>query len=173
MAKAKKTTTKKAKFTAEPKAETITREAEGLFGRARETVEEGIEQITDTVKGFWENAAGRFPGVRDGAEDVFGVFKSAYGAAGEGLREVNLKTIELAHKDVERFFAVSRKIVTAKSVREAMEIQAEYIRTQFGETVKNLRTLGEVAGESARDAFAPIREGMSDLASFMNVKKAA
>lgn len=166
MAPRKKTTTTKAK--AAPKAAEKTIEASTSFvGKAREAIEDSVETLTERAKGAWEQVQGRAKSARTNAEDAIGVVRSSLEVAGSGIRDVNMKVIEFVQADANTYFETVKKVATAKSVKEALEIQGAYIRTQFQTGVNNLRTVREMASEATKDAFKPVRDG------FANLRKAA
>jgi hypothetical protein len=141
--------------------------------KAREAIEDRAEMVTDRVKAAFKGVQGRVASIREGAEDVLGVVRSSAGIAGNGVREVNLAVLDMVHGDVTRFVAAQKKALKAESMKEALEIQAAYIRAEFQHRVKNVRAYGEMVAEHARDVFAPIREGVEDLAEKTGLKKAA
>ena len=54
-------------------------------------------------------------------------------------------------------------VAAAKSIKEALEIQGGYVRSQFQTSVHNIRAVRDVAAEAAREAFEPVREGFAKL----------
>lgn len=164
MAPRKKTATTKAK--AAPKAAEKTIDT-SFVAKAREAIEDRVETLTERAKDAWENVQERAKSARANAEDAIGVVRSSIEVAGTGIRDVNLKVIEFVQADANAYFEVVKKVATAKSIKEALEIQGDYIRAQFKTGVKNVRTVRELATEAAKDAFKPVREG------FANLRKAA
>ena len=148
-----------AKATVKPaeKAETT------FAARAREAIEESVEQLTGRAKGAWEGVQERIKTARDSAGGAVGVVRTSLETAGAGVRDVNVKVIDLVAADATRYFETARKVATAKSVKEALEIQAEYIRSQFQTSVANLRTIGEMTTGAARESVKPIVDGVKSL----------
>lgn len=168
MAKTVKAAVKKTatKAKAAPKAAEKAIDA-SFVAKAREVIEDRVETITERAKDAWEQVQDRVKSVRENAGDAFGVVRSSLEVAGAGMRDVNLKVIEFVQADANTYFNTVKKVATAKSVKEAFEIQTAYVRSQFQTSVKNARTVGEIASEAAKDAFKPVREG------FANLRKAA
>lgn len=152
-AKTAKKTTTKAK--AAPKAAEKTIDL-GFVAKAREAIEDRVETLTGRAKDAWE-------AVRGNAGDALGVVRSSLEVAGAGVRDVNLKVIEFVQADANAYFDTFKKVATAKSVKEAFEIQTAYVRAQFQTSVKNARTVGEIAAEAAKGAFKPVRDGIANL----------
>ena len=46
---------------------------------------------------------------------------------GEDVKKFNIRLIDIAHKDTDQFFDMSRAVVRARSWPEVMEIQAQYV----------------------------------------------
>ncbi|BCW90470.1 hypothetical protein sos41_36400 [Alphaproteobacteria bacterium SO-S41] len=156
---AKKTTTK---AKAAPKAAEKSIDL-SFVAKAREAIEDRVETITEQAKGAWETVQERVKAVRENAGDAFGVVRSSLEVAGAGVRDVNLKVIEFVQADANTYFDTFKKVATAKSVKEAFEIQTAYVRSQFQTSVKNVRTVGEIASEAAKGAFKPVRDGIANL----------
>lgn len=141
--------------------------------KAREAIEDRAEMLTDRVKAAFKGVQGGLKTVREGAEDVLGVVRSSAEIAGNGVREVNLAMLDMVHGDVTRFIAAQKKVLKADSVKEALEIQAAFVRTEWQHRVKNVRAYGELVAGHARDAFAPIREGVEEIVEKTGLRKAA
>jgi len=157
---AKKTTTK---AKAAPKAAEKAIDATTFVAKAREAIEERVETITERAKDAWESVQDRVKSVRENAGDAMGVVRSSLEVAGAGLRDVNLKVIEFVQADANTYFDTVKQVATAKSVKEAFEIQTSYVRSQFQTSVKNARTVGEIAAEAAKEAFKPVRDGFASF----------
>ncbi len=134
-----------------------------FVAKAREAIEGGVETVTGRAKDAWETVQDRVKAVRENAGDALGVVRSSLEVAGAGVRDVNLKVIEFVQADANTYFDTFKKVATAKSVKEAFEIQSAYVRSQFQTSVKNARTVGEIAAEAAKGAFKPVRDGISSL----------
>lgn len=163
MATVKKTVKTAPKAKAAPKAAEKATLDLSFVAKAREAIEDRVETLSERAKDAWEQMQERVKTARENAGDAMGVVRSSLEAAGAGMRDVNVKVIEFAQADANAYFNAVKKVASAKSVKEAMEIQAAYVRAQFQTSVKNARTVGEIAAEAARDAFKPVREGFASL----------
>jgi phasin len=169
MAKTVKTTVKTAakkvvnKAKAAPKAAEKAIDASGFVSKAREAIEDRVETITASAKDAWESVQDRVKSARENAGDALGVVRSSLEVAGAGMRDVNLKVIEFVQADANAYFDTVKQVATAKSVKEAFEIQTAYVRSQFQTSVKNARTVGEIAAEAAKGAFKPVRDGIASF----------
>lgn len=173
---AKKTGAKRAPKNA-PKAEKINKPemkaeangAENFIERAREAFEERAERVMDAFAGVRE----RFADMRLGATDVAEVLRNSWELAASSARDVNMQIIDFAQADLNRLFDAQRKMIKAKSLREAAEIQANFIRTQFELGVKQTRKVSEMAVESTKEVFEPITTGFAEMLEKTGLRKAA
>ncbi|HRE59632.1 MAG TPA: TIGR01841 family phasin [Micropepsaceae bacterium] len=176
---AKKTGAKRApnKSKTAPKAEKINKAefkaeangAENFIERAREVFEERAERVMDAFAGVRE----RFADMRLGATDVAEVLRNSWELAASSARDVNMQIIDFAQADLNRLFDAQRKMLKAKSLREAAEIQANFFRTQFELGVKQTRKVSEMAVESTKEVFEPITTGFSEMLEKTGLRKAA
>ncbi len=125
------------------------------------TAEAFTSKINETAQTAWEKVQEGVEAARDNTTEAIGAARSSMEAAGAGLRDVNLKVIDMVQADANALFETIRKVAGAKSVQEAFEIQTGYLRNQFQTSVKNARTVGELTVEAAKDAFKPVRENLS------------
>lgn len=167
-----------------PKAEanghdTGTFKMEGLFGfggferlgeEIRERFSEGAERMRETFGSMGGNLPG-LGSLRSAAGETVEVMREAAGLAGKNMREVNLQIVAYVQDDINRFFEMAKAVVQAKSLREAMEIQGEFVRTQLETQLKQIRTIGQMTVDSARDTFEPITEKVT--ATVERFRKAA
>ncbi len=162
---------KTAKINKETKAEfkAEANGAETIIERAREAFEERAERVMDAFAGVRE----RFADMRIGATDVAEVLRNSWDLATSSARDVNMQIIDFAQSDLNRLFEAQRKMLKAKSLREAAEIQANFIRTQFELGVKQTRKVSEMAVESTREVFEPITTGFSEMLEKTGLRKAA
>lgn len=167
MAKTMKATAKKVASKTKTAAKAAAKPAEKIdvsfVAKAREAIEDRVETLTERAKDAWEAAQERVKAVRENAGDALGVVRSSLEVAGAGMRDVNLKVIEIVQADANTYFDAVRKLQAAKSIKEAFEIQTAYLRGQFQTGVKNARTVRELATEAAKDAFKPVRDGIASL----------
>lgn len=129
----------------------------------RERIENGSERVREAFGGFGD--------ARETATEALEALRDAYARAGKGLREVNLQAIEFAQKDAHRFFEMVKEVLEADSLRDAFQIQGEFVRAQFERQVKQARELGQMTVDATRDAFDPISETVSDVVG--KIRKAA
>src|ERR1700681_3979683 len=90
------------------------------------------------------------------AEKAFEAFMSAASKSvamvPSPATEMSKNTLTLAEKNMKAAFDHARKLIHAKDVQEVMQLQADFLRTQFaaaGEQMKELSTRGVSAAKDA------------------------
>jgi phasin len=90
------------------------------------------------------------------AENAFEAFMSAASKSvamvPSPATEMSKNTMTLAEKNMKAAFDHARKLIHAKDVQEVMQLQADFLRTQFaaaGEQMKELSTRGVSAAKDA------------------------
>lgn len=138
-----------------------------ISGEFRERFADTAERVRET----FGSVGGGLGAARDTASDALEALKKSYGRAGKGVREVNLQALEFVQDDANRFFDMVKAVFGAGSVKEALEIQGDFVRTQFQTQVRQAREIGQMSLEATRDVMTPISETVSDVVS--KVRKAA
>jgi phasin len=69
-------------------------------------------------------------------------------------QDLSRKTFSYAEQNIAAAFDLAQKLVRAKDMQEAMQIQAEFVRTQFNAMQTQMKEFGAVAqsamGQSSR-----------------------
>jgi phasin len=66
--------------------------------------------------------------------------------------DITRKTFNYAEQNVTAAFEHAQKLVRAKDVQEAMQLQAEFVRNQFAAMQNQMRDLGAIAQAAAQTA---------------------
>lgn len=98
----------------------------------REFAERSVSQARKAFEGFM-GAIHKTGGTVDGATS------SAQGTA----KDVTLKAVTFAEKNVTSAFDLAEKLVHAKDVQEVLQLQAEYVRSQMEAIQAQTKELGE------------------------------
>jgi phasin family protein len=86
---------------------------------------------------------------------------------GKGIEILNSEIVAYSRKRLEAGVDAAKAIFGAKSVAEAIELQAEYVRAAFDSHVAQFSRLSQIAVETAKDAAAPISARARDVADLM------
>jgi len=105
----------------------------------REFAEKSVEQARKAIDGFIGAA-------RKTADTI----ESSAATAQSSGKEIASKTFSYAEQNIAAAFDLAQRLVRAKDVQEAMQIQAEFARSQFAAMQTQMKELGSVA-QSAVD----------------------
>lgn len=125
---------------------------------SRKAWESHVDSVSEKATGAWKTMQKRTNAARVSVDETVKALRSSYTNAGEGVREINLKLIDVISKDMNHYLDVIRKLARAKSIKEIAELHSEYLRTQVETSVKNVKALSELANSKASAAVQPIRE---------------
>jgi phasin len=105
----------------------------------REFAEKSVDQARKAIDGFLGAA-------RKTADTI----ESSATRVQESGKEVATRTFDYAEQNIAAAFDLAQRLVRAKDVQEAMQIQAEFARSQFAAMQTQMKELGSVA-QSAVD----------------------
>lgn len=66
-------------------------------------------------------------------QSVLESWNKSFGAAGQGTMALNSKIIDIAERNIDNNFDFAMSLCRAKNLAEVMELQAAYLRKQFGQ----------------------------------------
>ena len=66
-------------------------------------------------------------------QSVLESWNRSFGAAGQGTMALNSKIIDIAERNIDNNFDFAMSLCRAKNLAEVMELQAAYLRKQFGQ----------------------------------------
>src|ERR1700716_3617468 len=106
----------------------------------RALAEKSVEQAKQAVEGFIS-----------AAHRTVSAFEGQAESARKGAKDVGIKAMDFAEKNITSSFDFAQKLVRAKDVQEMMELQAAYIRTQMQTLEDQAKELGQTTGKMATD----------------------
>jgi hypothetical protein len=89
-----------------------------------------------------------------GKDNVDVALKSA-GAVGKGCQAIAAEAADFTRKSFEAGSSAFEKLLAAKSLDKAVEVQTEYVRTAYDDYVGQATRFGELFVGMARDACKP------------------
>jgi hypothetical protein len=89
-----------------------------------------------------------------GKDNMDAVLKT-FGTVSKGAQTIAVESADYAKKSFEQGTAVLEKLVGAKTLDKAMEIQTDYVRTAYEGFVAQSTKMGELYASLAKDAFKP------------------
>lgn len=79
----------------------------------------------------------------------------AFGSMSKGLQAIATEAADYSKKSFEEGSAVLEKLMGAKSVDKAVEIQTAYAKTAYEGYVAEMTKLGEMYADLAKEAYKP------------------
>ncbi len=79
----------------------------------------------------------------------------AFGTVSKGAQAIAVETADYAKKAFEQSTATLEKLLGAKSLDKAIEVQTDFLKTSYEGFVAQSTKLGELYTNVAKDAFRP------------------
>ncbi len=89
-----------------------------------------------------------------GQENVDAALKS-FGAVSKGAQTIAVEAADYAKKTFETSSSTFEKLMGAKSLDKAIEIQSDYVKSAYEGFVAQSTKVGELYASLAKDAFKP------------------
>jgi phasin len=106
----------------------------------RAIAEKSVEQAKQAIEGFLAAAQNTVSAIEGQAE-----------TARKGAKDVSLKTMDFAERNIANSFDFAQKLIRAKDMQEMLELQASYVRTQMQVLAEQAKELGQTASKMAPD----------------------
>jgi phasin family protein len=129
---------------------------------------EHIEKATQGVMKACEDASCM-------AKDHVDATMKAAAVVGKGMEEIMRNTSSLVQESMARGMEVSKTIMNAKSVPEAMNTHSEFMKDCFDTWVAATGKISEISARMAQEAMSPIAENTNNAINKISqkVKQAA
>jgi hypothetical protein len=89
-----------------------------------------------------------------GQDNMDAVMKT-FGAVSKGAQTIAVETADFAKKSFETSTSTFEKLIGAKSLDKAIEIQSDYVKSAFEGFVAQSTKMGEFYANIAKEAFKP------------------
>lgn len=97
-----------------------------------------------------------------GKEFVDSSLKS-FASLSRGMQAIAAETAEYSKKSFEEGSAVFEKLIGAKSLEKAVEIQSDYAKQSYESLVSEMTKLGEMYADMAKDAYKPFETAVAKV----------
>ncbi len=87
--------------------------------------------------------------------------------AGKAMEEISARAAAFSKESVEDMMSTGRAVTSAKSVKEAMEVQAEYVKTAFDRYLEELNAVTGLMASSMKNCFEPLNAQAGELVAIM------
>jgi phasin family protein len=97
-------------------------------------------------------------------KDNMDVAMSSFGALTKSAQAIAVEVADYSKKSIEGSAAAWEKLIGAKSLEKAMEVQSDYLKSSYQDFVAEATKLGELYVDLAKEAYKPF-EGVLAKAS--------
>jgi phasin len=100
----------------------------------RDFAEKSVEQARRAIDGFMS-----------AAQKTVDTFEGSANTVHSSAKDVTRKTFSYAEQNIAAAFDLAQKMVRAKDMQEAMQYQAEFVRSQFEAMQNQMKEFGSLA----------------------------
>jgi phasin len=105
----------------------------------RDFAEKSVEQARKAIDGFMT-----------AAQRTADTFEGSATTVQTNAKDLSRKTFAYAEQNIAAAFDLAKKMVRAKSMQEAMQYQAEFVRAQFEAMQNQMKEFGSVAQNATK-----------------------
>lgn len=96
-----------------------------------------------------------FESVQKASKDSIDQTMKSFDAFGKGMQAIAVEAADYSKKSFESSTAALEKLMAAKSIEKAVEVQSEYVRSAYEGYVGEMTKLSSMMTEFAKDAYKP------------------
>jgi hypothetical protein len=89
-------------------------------------------------------------------KDNMDVAMKSFGATSKGIQAIAAKVADYQKKSFEQGTAAIEKLIGAKTLDKAIEVQTDYYKTAYEGFVAEATKIGELYADLAKDTYKPI-----------------
>jgi hypothetical protein len=89
----------------------------------------------------------------------------SWGAVSRGVQAITVELADYTKRAFEQGSAATEKLIGAKSLDKAFEVQSEYVKSCYEGLVAEATKLGELYSDVAREAYKPFENQFGTVAS--------
>jgi phasin family protein len=101
------------------------------------------------------------------SKDQLDQFSTAAASIARGFQALANETTDYSKRSLEHTSAFVEKLVGVKSLDTAIQLQAEFAKTQFESFIAQASKIGDIYKEIAKEAFKPMEAAVSKGTSVM------
>jgi phasin family protein len=88
-------------------------------------------------------------------QDSVNLALSSFGAWTKGAQAIAAEVVDYSKKSAESSAAAWEKLVSAKSLEKALEVQSQYLKSSYEDLVAEATKIGELYVDLAKEAYKP------------------
>ena len=100
---------------------------------------------------------------KDALEGVLQSWERSFDATNQGAVALNRKIMDIAQRNINSSFDLAKSLAGAKSLAEAMELQAHYWRKQLDTLAAQAEEVRTLSAQVAAEATEPMKRSMDEL----------
>jgi phasin len=112
----------------------------------RDFAEKSVEQARKAVDGFMS-----------AAQKTVGTLESTAETAQASTKDLARKTFTYAEQNIAAAFDLAQRLIRAKDPQEALQLQAEFVRSQFSSLQSQMKEFGTMAQGAMQNAASQAR----------------
>lgn len=94
-------------------------------------------------------------------KDSMDMCMNTFGAWSKGAQAIAVEVVDYSKKTVEGSAAAWEKLMGAKSLEKAMQVQSEFLKSSYEDFVAEATKLGELYVDLAKEAYKPFEGAIS------------
>lgn len=98
----------------------------------------------------------QFDTLQKTGKDGFDAAVKSLSAISRGSQSAALETMDFAKRNFEQGTSLLEKLMGARTVERAFEVQGEYVRTSYEGLVAQATKMGELVAATAKDVYGPV-----------------
>jgi phasin family protein len=98
-------------------------------------------------------------------KDSMAMAMSSLGAFSKSAQAIAVEVVDYSKKSVEDSAAAWEKLLGAKSLEKAMELQSEYLKSSYEDFVAEATKLGELYVDLAKEAYKPFEGALAKVSA--------
>lgn len=145
--------------------------------RTAKSATEAFEQVTTvSSEAFRENidrSVAAMSEVSAFSKENLEAWVASATATQKGFETISARAVAFSKQALENHMAVTKSLMTSKSVQEFVEKQSEYSRSFFDSYVAELTSISDLFSGVAKDALKPINDRMTAVGHLIQSGAAA
>jgi hypothetical protein len=115
------------------------------------------EEVNEMVKNMDE--------IQQFGKDNVDATMKAFGALSKGAQAIAVEVADYSRKVFEQSTAVTEKLIGAKSLDKAFEVQSDYVKNSYDGFVAQATKIGELYADVAKEAYRPFESQFGKVAA--------
>jgi phasin len=118
-------------------------------------------EMRDFAEKSVEQARKAFEGFISAAQKAVGTFEGSASTMQANASDVTRKSFAYAEQNIAAAFDLAQKLVRAKDLQEALQLQSEYARSQFASIQSQMKEVGSLAQSAVKQAASATQSAVN------------